>query len=182
MKSFVLRLKEDLFAGIRQRAEKEGKSINGYCVELLEKSQNNADEFFELSKSCQKYFGSDLLGMVVFGSVARGTATKASDLDILIILDRSKKLGKDLYTQWDKFLERDNVNTFGRDLSPHFVHMVEDLEKLGSLWLEVALEGRVIFEQNAQCTQLLQKIRSKISEGHYKKSYSYGIPYWKKVA
>ena len=41
------------------------------------------NEFVEL---CKEKFGDDLISVVLFGSVARGTAKKGSDIDLLIIV------------------------------------------------------------------------------------------------
>lgn len=53
----------------------------------------------EFVKSCKKKLGKKLVSIVLFGSVARGTARKGSDIDILVI---AKNLPKD-------WRERDNT-------------------------------------------------------------------------
>ena len=45
----------------------------------------------ELKQSLQSLYGPRLKGVILYGSYARGTATSASDVDILVILDDSDK-------------------------------------------------------------------------------------------
>lgn len=42
----------------------------------------------ECKKSLEKYYGSRLKGLVLYGSTARGQASPASDIDLLVLLGK----------------------------------------------------------------------------------------------
>lgn len=52
----------------------------------------------EIRTRLQKTFGDRLCGVVLYGSRARGDADPDSDLDLMVLLDGSVKLGRDLET------------------------------------------------------------------------------------
>lgn len=52
-----------------------------------------------LLPSCSLH--SDILGMVLYGSQARGDATEISDIDVLVVLDNAKKINRTLYSELD---------------------------------------------------------------------------------
>ena len=60
--------------------------------EISKKHEKAINEFV---KECKKKFGENLISVVLFGSVARGTATKYSDIDLLVVV-------KDLPADWRK--------------------------------------------------------------------------------
>ena len=52
-------------------------------MEYIERIGNILEEFME---ECKERFGLDLVSIVLFGSYARGTATKYSDIDLLAVV------------------------------------------------------------------------------------------------
>ena len=65
---------------------------------MIQISKRNRD--FLLAARCkrllQEYYGRKLKGLVLYGSVARGSATKESDIDLLVLLDKKFQYGKEL--------------------------------------------------------------------------------------
>ncbi len=181
-KSFVLRLDPKLFEELRFQAARQQSSINAYCVSLLNKSKTPAVQLESTVEHLRGQFGDDLLAVVLFGSAARGTQTASSDIDLMIVLKDNIAIGKFLYRRWDACLAEHPEAMLANQISPHFVHLVSDISLAGSLWLEVAIEGKILWTCSEVLETKLRELRSLIAEGKFKRSYSYGIPYWKKVA
>ena len=53
--------------------------------------------FKEISESVRDIYGDNLVSVIVYGSVARNTATEESDIDIAIMV---KKDDADMYDKW----------------------------------------------------------------------------------
>ncbi|MBR1628321.1 MAG: nucleotidyltransferase domain-containing protein [Lachnospiraceae bacterium] len=53
--------------------------------------------FKEISKSVRDIYGDNLVSVIVYGSVARNTATEESDIDVAIMV---KKDDADMYDKW----------------------------------------------------------------------------------
>ena len=181
-KSFVLRLDPKLFEELRHQAAVQQSSINAYCVSLLKKSKSSAAQLDTTVDHLRSEFGGDLLAVVLFGSAARGTQTISSDVDLMIVLKDDVTIGKALYRRWDAGLANHPNAALSEQISPHFVHLVPDVRIAGSLWLEVAIEGKILWTSSQVMETKLRELRNLIAEGKFKRSYSYGIPYWKKVA
>ena len=175
LKAFNLRLDPQLFRSLKAAALAQKISINAYCVNRLSKRSEVIGSHADVIQKLQKLFADDLVGVVLFGSTARGTQTASSDVDFMIVLNSRCPISTALYRQWDA--EFDSAN-----LSPHFVHLSDNIEKLGSLWLEVALEGKTLFDSTGLVENTLRKLRQLIAQGKFRRSMTYGVPYWKKVA
>lgn len=117
--------------------------------------------------------GDELLGLVLFGSCARGEQTVSSDVDLLVVVSSPVQLNRDLYRRWDETSRLDNV-------SPHFVHLPDGLDRAGSIWFEVAVEGIILFERDRAVTRFVQDVRRAIADGKVERRYSHGHPYWVK--
>jgi len=116
--------------------------------------------------------GGDIDGLVLFGSLARGQETASSDVDLLIILNRSVALDRDVYSRWqfDRFA--------GREIAPLFVHLPAEGERAGGLWLEVALDGIVLFDRDLRVTRFLSRVRNLVAGGQVRRMVTHGHPYW----
>ena len=119
----------------------------------------------ELSR---RAFGDDLLGLLLFGSRARGDYSDQSDYDILIVLKRyisgdPTKTYFEAYRGFGEFRE-----ATGRDTTVLVVSFDDLLNSLSSsIILNALLDGVVIFDGSG----LLGKVRDKV----YKKLESLGI-------
>ena len=116
--------------------------------------------------------GDDIDGLVLFGSMARGQQTASSDIDLLIVLNRSTILDRDVYSRW-------KLGRFaGREIAPLFVHLPADGERVGGLWLEVALDGVVLFDRDLRVTRFLSRVRNLVAGGRVRRMITHGHPYW----
>ncbi len=118
--------------------------------------------------------GEALVGVVVFGSWARGTATDASDVDILIVTGADMAVTRGLYREWDAA----PLEWEGRPIEPHFVGLPEPHGRLTGLWAEVATDGLVLYERGFAMSRRLAEIRGRIADGEMVRRWSNGHPYW----
>ena len=111
-------------------------------------------------------------GLVLFGSFARGTQTASSDIDLLVVLDQSVTLDRDLYSCWRprKFE--------GREVTPLLVQIPGKGERIGGLWFEVALDGIVLFDRDLHLSRFLSHVRELVADGRVSRMLTHGHPYW----
>lgn len=122
--------------------------------------------------------GASLLGVAVFGSWARGTLGDRSDVDLLIVLDGTVAVGRDLYRAWD----RAPLSWDGHPVEPHFVQLPAPGAPLSSVWAEVAVDGTVLFERDFAVSRHLVGIRQAITAGRIVRRVIHGQPYWVEAA
>jgi len=118
--------------------------------------------------------GDGLMGVVLFGSWARGAAADSSDVDVLVVVDPNVALTRDLYRQWDAA----PVTWEDRPVEPHFVHAVDAGAVTGGVWAEAALDGIVVFERRFDVSMRLARVRHEILSGRLVRRVAHGQPYW----
>jgi predicted nucleotidyltransferase len=133
---FLLRLGAGLHAALKQAARVSGLSLNDYCARKPAAPMGIAARHgaIDAVDRAAALAGDALVGLVVFGSWARGDLTDSSDVDVLVVVDRSLRLTRALYRQWDQR----PVTWDGRPVEPHFVHLPDAGERVSGLWAEVA--------------------------------------------
>lgn len=172
---FVLRLPPSLHARLRNEAGDSGVSLNELCVKKLGAAPCDLPEAFrDLVSAAKVAFGADLVGVILYGSWARGDATNSSDIDMMIVLDSRVPLNMQLYEGW---VEREwKVGSHG--LEVHFAHLPSAAELPSGLWAEISLDGRVIYESELAVTRTLATVRRRIAAGELVRRTSHGQPYW----
>jgi predicted nucleotidyltransferase len=120
-------------------------------------------------------FGKQLVGVVAFGSQVAGKATLNSDLDILIVLDERVSIKRKLYEIWDNF----NIDN-DPEITPHFVNFAKSAKPIKSsgLWLEIALNHKILFEQKSQITNHFSRLQKCLANDEVRRYFSNGHPYW----
>ncbi len=173
---FVLRLPPPLHRALQAAARARAVSLNEYCVRRLAApgAAAAADQSAAaLVIAAATLVGDRLAGIVVYGSWARGEAAAGSDVDVLVVVDRSVALTRSLYRAWD----RSPATWHGRAVDAHFAHLpAGDVE--GGLWGEVAVEGVVLFERDWRLSAALVQIRRQNAEGRLVRRFVHGQPYW----
>jgi predicted nucleotidyltransferase len=188
LSKILIRIPEKQHEALKEHAAGSRRSLNSVCVLALE-----AELARELSPtpvqrkrdpgapvpldSILAEFEPDLVGIVLFGSMARGSAGEHSDIDLMLILHARCHLNRDLYYRWDSFAKRAGVS---QRLSPHFCRLTDSEENAGSLWFEVAIEGVVLWEREWTVSRLLARLRHYMLENDVRRRLSYGVPYWVK--
>jgi hypothetical protein len=172
---FVLRITPGLHAALRAAAREEGLSLNEYCARKLASPTGcvtgPAGEVVERAAS---RFGAALIGIVAFGSWARGEAADGSDVDILVVLESRLSIVRDLYRAWDE----EPLSWGGRPVEAHFVHLPQPDEPMSGLWAEAALDGVVLFERGLAVSRRLADVRRRITAGELSRRRVHGQPYW----
>ena len=123
-----------------------------------------------------KQFGEQLVGVLVFGSWARGDTTEESDVDLLVVVDPDVAIVRGLYRAWDE--ATGPLTWDGRRLEVHFVRLPEAGGEPSSLWAEAALEGIVLYDRGFELARRLIEIRRRIAAGVVRRRRIHGQPYW----
>jgi len=178
--SFLLRIDESQYKGIEALALAKRQSVNSYIAESLAPIKTQSSEIFSVAgvslslMNLQSHFKNSILGVVLFGSQATGDAHQDSDIDLLLVLKSTLEIERDLYRIWDANFKELNK------ISPQFSHFPEAPEKASSLWLEVALHGIVLWEQNFTVNHALQELRRYIYDNKLERKTAHGQGYWLK--
>jgi len=88
-------------------------------------------------------------------------------------------LRRRLYEAWDALLAE---RALEREINAHFVHLPRAAETASSLWLEVAVEGRIVRDRTGKIERFLVDVRRAIASGRFIRGVSHGQPYWKRSA
>jgi len=174
---FLLRLDPGLHATLREAARAEHVSLNEYCARKLAAPTGSlaplADAITAVrhAASC---FGADLVAIAAFGSWARGEAVEGSDVDLLIVVDESVVLERELYRRWDR-----ESRSMERVVDVHIAHLPDPERFSPTVWGEVAIDGIVLFERDLLLSLRLGEIRRRIAAGDVSRRISSGgQPYW----
>jgi len=172
---FVLRVPKDLHRRLRGEAARRGISLNSLCVSLLDVATRSAATTTDrapLVDAAATLFGRDLVGLMLFGSVARGEQREGSDTDLLVVLDDTRAISRSLYHVWDEARPAaDRVN-------PHFVHLPPQGSTPTSLWIEVALDGIVLHDPQGTLARRLSGLRRRLASGAVRPGLAHGQRYW----
>jgi len=179
--NFVLRIPPQLHGALKKKAAQAGLSLNEYCRRALQGAltESTAGQALPHENAwlarIGRLLGEGLLGVVLFGSTARGRRREGSDTDLLIVVDSSLPLSRKLYSGWDE-MEAEPC------LSPHYVHLPRDAEQAGSLWLEAAVDGLLLLDKTGAVNRFLRRLREEMASGRLIRKSAYGHPYWVRTA
>ncbi len=175
---FLLRLPAALHSELKAHAEREELSLNEFCVRRLSMPavpMESDPDARELVRRADAMFGSQLVGILLYGSWVRGEATDQSDVDALVVLDPSVELTRALYREWDAH----RLAWGGRALDVHFAHLPGEMEVTGGAWAEAAIDGRVLFEHAGRVSAQLTRVRRAIVDGRLVRRMVHGQSYWR---
>ena len=179
---FLLRIDPGLHAALRRAAAEIGVSLNDYCARKLAApsgSQLGSVSAAQAVVQAGSLLGDGLVGVIAFGSWARGELRQSSDIDLLVVVDGRVRLTRDLYRQWD---EAAGLSDEPHPVEPHFVHLPKRRGAALGLWAEVAVDGIVLFERGLELQRRLVAIRRDIAEGRIVRRLVHGQPYWVEAA
>ena len=87
---------------LRHEAVAAGTSLNEWCSRsLAAPGAAGLSAAAEVVVMIRAGLGADLLGVVAYGSFARGELAAGSDVDLLVVLSEGVKITRSLYRQWD---------------------------------------------------------------------------------
>jgi hypothetical protein len=171
---FLLRLPSELHERVRDAASARGRSLNEYCLAVLEAAVSRAPESTpEWLESLRGELGRDLVGVVLFGSTARGTQRAGSDVDLLIVLEPGVPITRELYRRWDGAIGPSS----GAE-TPHFVSLPATVDQAGGLWYEVAMDGIVLHDSRQRIARFFSEVRKAAAAGIIRRETAHGHPYW----
>jgi predicted nucleotidyltransferase len=154
-----------------------GLSLNEYCArKLAEPGAAAVGPGGDVVARAAERFGHDLVGVLVFGSWARGDEVEESDVDLLVVLDPGVAIVRSLYRAWDA--TKPELTWDGRRLEVHFVRLPPPGETPTGLWAEAALDGLVLFDQGFELSRRLVEIRGRIAAGVVRRRRVHGQSYW----
>ena len=157
---------------LKAAAREAGVSLNEHCVRTLSEGAAKEAPVSPVVEQAIRDCGNELVGVVLFGSYARGTAGPASDIDVLIVVDRS--VTRSMYATWDG----EPTRWHGHVVEPHFVRLPERDDAISSLWAEVAIEGALLYDPSLRIARHLTHIRTAIVNGLLVRHTAQGKPYW----
>lgn len=177
----LLRLPADLHRSLVHAAADVNLSFNELCVrrlgapaDALSLSPMRASVVL---RACA-LFGDRLIGVLVLGSWARGEAAATSDIDVLIVLDPTTALTRDLYRAWDET----PLQSEGRAVDAHFAHPPVVGTAPTAVWCEAAVDGILWYDREGTLAVQLGHVRRAIAGGQVVRAFAHGQPYWKGAA
>jgi predicted nucleotidyltransferase len=184
-----LRVEPELHRKLREASARRDLSLNEFCARRLREAVGESRSLTEevrygvpvspLRRRLEEA-GLPVLGCVVFGSVARGEADAASDLDLLLVLPSRFPLTRGLYEVWDREMAPVLKSSVPREVSPQFVTLPDSALDAGGLWYEVALDGIPLWDEGLKISALLRGLREAMARGELRRRMSHGHPFWLK--
>jgi hypothetical protein len=172
---FLLRLPRPLHARLAESARAQGVSLNEYCVRSLATAEAAAaGPFAAVVSEAIVQLGPALVGIVVFGSFARGEAGVDSDVDVLIVVSEAVAVDRSLYAPWDRL----ELRIAGHPVEPHYAQLRAPGEALSGFWAEVALDGMAVYDPTLELTRELGRIRRAILSGALVRRSAAGHSWW----
>lgn len=178
---FVLRIEAGLHAALRQAAAAAGMSLNEYCATKLAAPVGALAEWrggADVVGRAAALLGEHLVGIVAFGSWTRRETRESSDVDVLVVVDGSIELTRDLYRRWDEV----PLVWDGRPVEAHFAHLPPADRLPTGLWAEVALDGVLLFARAHEISAYLGAVRRCIADGRLVRKATNGQSYWVEAA
>jgi predicted nucleotidyltransferase len=173
----LLRLPTSVHAALQAAARDARLSLNEYCTRRLAGPATRlsvSEDAVRAVRAAADLLGDHLVSVVLYGSWPAGHAASLSDVDLLIVVERSVGLTRGLYRRWDQR----PITWNDRPVDPHFAHVPRRDEDPTGLWAEVAVSGIVLFERGDRVSAHLVRVRSAIADGKLVRKISHGQPYW----
>ena len=171
-----MRLDPDLHAALRAEAAARNVSLNELCARTLAEHAFDpvAGAFGPVVRRALGLFEGALVGLVAFGSWARGDAAPGSDVDVLVVVAPGIDVTRELYRRWDV----EPVTCDGRAVDPHFIVLPDPAAPVSGVWADAARDGIVVFERSHQVSRHLGHVRRQVLSGVRRRSTAHGQPYW----
>jgi len=119
-----------------------------------------ADRFSEVVDALREHLGSDLVGIVLYGSWARGTARPDSDVDLFVVVHNLPQ------SRFDRavHVHRAVIGRFDQRMSILAKEPAEFERFFPSLYLDIGLDGIILYDSQGYIRRMLARIREIIRE------------------
>jgi predicted nucleotidyltransferase len=114
--------------------------------------------------------GDDLVSVAVFGSIARGSAKKDSDLDVLIIASKLPRSRRDrvqrflnIESKLDPVLEKLLDEGYAITVSP-VILTADEAREIPPLFLDLIDDAVILYDKNNFLKELLARLKAKLQE------------------
>jgi len=171
---FVLRLDARLHDVLRRDALAAGVSLNEWCSRTLAAPGAGGLDASGAVLAIRAWLGSDLEGVVLYGSFARGDHAAGSDIDLLAAVRPERPITRGLYREWDE----QAAAWSGRGIDLHLVHPPAAADSVSGSWAEAAVCGIVLYDRSLAVSRRLIGIRERIAAGRLVRRMAQGQPYW----
>ncbi|EHP88513.1 nucleotidyltransferase domain-containing protein [Methanotorris formicicus] len=113
----------------------------------------------ESLQKCKEKFDDDLISIILFGSYARGTATKYSDVDLLVIANNLPKRRIDRY-KIIKDIDLEILKKYHITISPILIKPEElSTKSINPLIYGILTGYKVIYDKNNFWKNYIEKIK-----------------------
>lgn len=126
--------------------------------------KRNHKKYIEvLKKRIISYYGKRLISIVIYGSLARGTATPESDIDMILIV---KGLHKRKMKRIEEFIKNieDKLGDMPFYISPIF-KTPEEASHGSPLFIDMVYDSIILYDKDDFFKQILERLRQRL-EGH----------------
>jgi predicted nucleotidyltransferase len=130
-------------------------------------------------------YGDDLVSVAVFGSIARGTARKDSDLNVLIIASRLPRSRRErvqrflnIKSKLDPVLEKLLDKGYAITVSP-VILTADEAREIPPLFLDLTEDAVILHDMNNFLKELLTKLKAKLQEIGVTRIWIGSKWYWK---
>lgn len=172
---FLLRLDPALHAALRREAADLGLSLNEHCARVMTLQRGGGEAAAAaVIREVRRRAGGGLIGVVAYGSWARGDTADASDVDLLVVLDASMPITRQLYRAWDE----PPLRWGSRGVDVHLAHLPDPGAEISGTWAEAATDGILLVERGLVLARRLADIRRRIAAGELIRRTAHGQPYW----
>lgn len=169
----LLRLPKTLHDAVKARARSAHLSVNSLLERLIAQGLQGSidrDVVSEIITIAEQEFSGSFIGLLLFGSQARGDAHDTSDTDLLLVVDDTIKIDRSLYRRWDERLpER---------VSIQIAHLPTLPRDSGSLWFECAMDARILHDPSGRVAHFLEQAKQYITSGNVVRRTTHGQGFW----
>lgn len=128
-----------------------------------------------IGRFCEKLlerYGDNLIGLLLFGSVARGDWDKDSDIDLLIVLRKVQKSKRDTLREIIELRRelrgsqeyRDSVSMGYYPTVEAYPLEMEEAKRFRRMYLDALTEGFVVFERESFLTELIGRFEERLRD------------------
>jgi hypothetical protein len=143
-----------------------------------------------LKRYCEilcEYFKDRIIGILLFGSIARGDWNKASDIDLLVIVQGWNKpvweRGRELLILRNQLRQTEEYRKAIADgytpIIQHYPLDVAEAQQTHRIYIDASIDGLILYEKDFFLTNLLKNVQDRLMEkGARRVVNPNGVFYW----